>query len=121
MLFRNALGSLNYHMMLCGNTLKLDELYEQAMAGTNEEAIRQLESKIIPIGESGYRIVYTLMVFVFLIGFSIAFLKLFLFADSRSRSENKSDLVWKIVIVVCAIIYVVYMTMKKDKDNKKKN
>ncbi len=80
-----------------GDDLDVNSVIEGANdAGTLDPLVEQSQT----LGASGYKLVYTIMVFIFIIGFVIAFIKLF-FSNSSERTEAKSNMVWKIIAAVC--------------------
>lgn len=80
-----------------GDDLSVDNIISESNdTGTLDPLVQQTQS----LGASGYKLVYTIMVFVFIIGFIIAFAKLF-FSNSSERTEAKSDMVWKIIAGIC--------------------
>lgn len=80
-----------------GDDLDVNSVIEGANdSGTLDPLVEQSQS----LGASGYKLVYTVMVFIFIIGFIIAFIKLF-FSNSSERTEAKSNMVWKIIAAAC--------------------
>lgn len=64
-------------------------------------AFADVTSTVDNVGGGAYHIVFRVIVFVFLIGLMIAGVALF-FSNSANRSEQKSNIIWKVVGVIIA-------------------
>ena len=66
----------------------------------SDSSFSPMIKKVTEIGTGGYKLVFTAMMFLFIVGGLIAFIKLF-FSNSATRNDSKSDIVWKLVAAVC--------------------
>lgn len=91
-------------LLATGNTIDVSNVLESATT-SDGGAAADLINKTQDLGGAGYQLVYYVMIFVFLIGFVIAMIKLFL-SNGQTRSESKSDIIWKVVAAVAGFAVV---------------
>lgn len=88
----------------------VEEILDGMKGAGESEALSPMTTKIQEIGGGGYRIVFMIACFVFVIGLVAFFVKMFT-ANSQERSFMKWDIVWKAAAIACAFGAIAIVAM----------
>ncbi len=90
--------------------LNVEQILEDAENSGSSSSFVGLENKVTEFGSGGYRLTFMVMTFVFIIGFIIAAMKLFM-ANTQTRQDSKADIVWKVVAAVFGFGAVAFILL----------
>ena len=106
----NPLQALSTKMILLSTELKVDEILKEDNLKNATSTFGNLETTVTNVGISSYRLVYLAATFIFVVGAIISLIKFFM-ANSNERNEQKTDLVWKVIAIICAFGTVGMITL----------